>query len=256
MPDVITPVADGFAWLSTPAGLALSCLALAPLAPHVFTTRDLAFRGAGDADYARLGEVFGLAADAVVRVRQVHGDAILDVRPGLQIGNVPDADAIISTDADRAIAVRTADCVPILLGDRRRRVVAAVHAGWRGTAAGVASVVIRRLVELGIPAADLVAAVGPSIGPCCYQVDDVVRDSFGAGHGASPSWFKEDGPGRWKLDLWRAAVEQLIAAGMRPEAVHLACVCTADHPERFYSFRRRRDEGRMVAAVRLPRTDA
>lgn len=233
-------------------GQVLTSVALSALAAHVFTTRDSSFLGGVvDADYLRLARTFGVSADRVVRVKQVHGKAILEVHPGSHLTPVPDADAIISTDPDSVIAVRVADCVPVLLADRRQRAVAAVHAGWRGTAAAIVSETVRRLNVLGVPSSDLVAAVGPSIGPCCYQVDATVKDAFDAMHGRAARWFAEDAPGRWKLDLWAATVDQLEQAGVRRDQVALARLCTADAPDTFYSFRRARDLGRMVAAVRL-----
>jgi hypothetical protein len=187
----------------------------------------------------------------VVRVKQVHGKAILEVHPGSGPTPVRDADAIISTDPDRVIAVRVADCVPVLIADWRQRAVAAVHAGWRGTAAAIVPEAVKRLSALGVPSSDLVAAIGPSIGPCCYQVDATVKAAFDATHDRAERWFADDGPGKWKLDLWASTVDQLEQAGVRREQIALARLCTVDAPERFYSFRRDRDLGRMVAAVRL-----
>lgn len=253
MPETITAVSDDFRWAETPAGTVLTSVALSALAPHVFTTCDLAFRGGPiDPDYASLAAVFRVDEHQIVRVRQVHGKAILDVDPGTEVGRIPDADALISTDPNRVLAVRVADCVPVLMADRQQRVVAAVHAGWRGTVAGIAAETVKRLSERGFPPADLVAAVGPSIGPCCYQVDIVVKNAFEAVHGERTGWFTADGPGRWKLDLWMATVDQLVAAGVPREAIHVARLCTAHHAEAFHSFRRDRSEGRMVAAIRVP----
>jgi YfiH family protein len=248
-----TPDVPGFEWREGPAGPVLVCSALLPWADHAFTSRALNFRdGQASDDYARLARVFTFEAGSIVRVRQVHGRVVQVIRPGAAIPQAPEADALVSTDPGRALSVRIADCVPILMADRHRRVVAAVHAGWRGTAAGISGAAVAACEALGASSADLVAAIGPSIGPCCYQVDDRVRDRFAAEHRAAERWFAPDGPGRWRLDLWRANVDQLIEAGVPQPAVHVAALCTADHPEVCFSYRREGERtGRMVAAIRV-----
>ena len=175
----MTAAVDGhFRWVTTPVGRTLQAPALEAAASHLFTSRDVSFRGRNaEADYARLGASFDLPLSGLVFVTQVHGRALLIVKPGEEAGAV-EADAIISTDPARAIGVRVADCVPILLADSQHRAVAAVHAGWRGTCVGVAAATVEAMARLGIPPADLVAGIGPSIGPCCYQVDEAVRASF------------------------------------------------------------------------------
>jgi hypothetical protein len=252
---VATSVAGGFDWQRGPAGRVLIARELAPLAPHVFTTRELAFREHAAHDDERLARTLELQPDAIVRVKQVHGRSVVIVRPDAPIGR-PDADAIVSLDPARAVAVRVADCVPILLADRHRRVVAAVHAGWRGTCAGVTGATVDAMVEMGVSPEDLVAALGPSVGPCCYQVDDRVRTAFLGMTPDAAGWFEEDGPGHWKLDLWQANVDQLEAAGLPPRAIAVARYCTVDHPEDCFSYRAEGVRtGRMVAAIRLaPKT--
>jgi YfiH family protein len=219
----------------------------------VFTTRELEFRSRAIEDTARLAGALGLPPDHVTRVRQVHGCGIAIVRSGGGWPSTPpEADVLISVDTGRGVAVQVADCVPILLADRQHRAVSAIHAGWRGTAANVAGRAVAALDELGVPAADLVAAIGPSIGPCCYQVDARVRDAFLSGNPQADEWFDDDGPGKWKLDLRRANAAALVAAGMADTAVDVAAVCTADHLDTCFSYRREgAGTGRMVAAIRL-----
>ena len=246
-----TPVTGGFRWIDTPAGPVLQHVALAAYAAHLFSTRQLRFRGDSlDADFERVGAVFRCPGSAVVRVKQVHGRVVHLAAPDAP-PSVPEADAIVTADPLRPISVRVADCVPVLLADRRRRAVAAIHAGWRGTAAGIVMAAVERLADLGVPSADLVAAIGPSIGPCCYQVDAAVRDTFGRFHAHADGWFAKDGADHWKLDLWAANAGQLVQSGVPLESIGVARICTAHNLDVCFSHRAEgAGTGRLIAAIR------
>lgn len=251
MVEATTPV-SAFRWQAGPAGRVLVADPLSTWAAHLFTTRELAFRESVDADTRRIADALSVQPSDVVRVRQVHGRVVRMLSAGDTWAEPPAADAVISTDPTRAIAIHVADCVPILIADRERRLVAAVHAGWRGTAAGITGATLEAIHSLGVSARDLVAAVGPSIGPCCYQVDQRVRDAFLSVTPDAVPWFLEDGAGRWKLDLWAANTAALVQAGVPAEAIHVARICTADHLEDCFSYRREgAGTGRMAAVIRL-----
>jgi polyphenol oxidase len=252
----------GFRWIQVPWGVALECEPLARVAPHLFTTRgiDLAAGLDGRRDgWGRIGAALG-AAEGVLRVRQVHGAKVAVIRRGAPRPGSPEvleeADAMVSDDPGVAIAAQVADCVPILMADARLGVVAAVHAGWRGTASGIAARAVEQLGRtFGTAPGDLIAALGPSIGPCCYQVGPELLDAFReVGHTAAAldRWFVPDAGDRLRLDVGWANVDQLLAAGVPPGRVHRCGLCTASHPEAFFSYRVEGPRaGRMVGAIRM-----
>ena len=252
-------VPDTFEWTQESWGAALRCRALSPIAPHVFTTRQLGFT-APDGE-RRLAASIG--ARAVAMATQVHGRHVIVVRRGAAVpAGRPEADAFISDAPDIAVAVRAADCVPLLMADRVRGVVAAVHAGWRGTVARVAVAAVEALArEFGSHPSDLIAAIGPSIGPCCYEVGSELVDAFAAaGHERYliDRWFLAPVPPRGsreratlRLDVPGANRDQLVLAGVPEHQIHLSGLCTAMHLNVLTSYRAEREKaGRIVGAIR------
>jgi hypothetical protein len=164
----------------------------------------------------------------IVVPRQVHGIDIADAVPG----DAPRADGVVAGRPGFLVGVVTADCVPVLLVDRQRRVAAAVHAGWRGAAAGVVEAAVARL---GIPPTDVEAAVGPAIGGCCYEVGAEVAQAFRARTGEITAKAWTEANGRPHVDL-RAAIRLLLHAA-RVRNVALLGPCTACD-RRYHSYRR------------------
>lgn len=252
-----TPPAD-FHWTAEPWGPMLRCRPLDAVARHGFTSRQLMLRPgdrAGDA-WAGAAASVGCAVPRIGRVRQVHGAAVRVVRAGELDQPVPEADAAATGDPGTAVAVVAADCVPILLADATTGAVAAVHAGWRGTAANVAGATVTTLArEWKVDPASLVAAIGPSIGACCYTVGpELVTAFLQAGHPRDrvDRWFRQQGD-RLALDLWTANRELLEASGVAPANIHVAGLCTRTHREVFESFRADGDRaGRMAAIIVAP----
>ena len=187
-------VPEPFYWIDAPWGYALRCRALDPVAPHLFSTRQLELSSA--AHTAALTASVG--ASRLVQVNQVHGRAHLVVTAGQPVPDArPEADIIVSNAPDAAVAVRAADCVPVLIADRATGAVAAVHAGWRGTCAGASPAAVSALrAEFGSRPEDLVAAIGPSIGVCCYEVGPDLVDAFAAAGGAREPGAERDGTRR------------------------------------------------------------
>jgi hypothetical protein len=260
LPDVPEP----FYWIDAPWGSALRCRALDGLAPHLFSTRQLEL--SSGTDEAALAASVG--ALRLVQANQVHGRAHVVVRAGEPVSNGarPDADVFVSNAPDAAVAVRAADCVPVLIADRASGAVAAVHAGWRGTCAGAVGAAVSALrAEFGSRPEDLVAAIGPSIGVCCYEVGPELVDAFAAAgyeRYLIDRWFTSTPPPRGsrarnplRLDVAGANRDQLILAGVPEEQVHLSGLCTAMHLDVLTSYRVEKEKaGRLVAAIRCSRT--
>jgi YfiH family protein len=176
-------------------------------------------------------------------LEQVHGCAVAHA----PWEGRPEADGATATVAGFALGIETADCMPVLVVDPARRAVAAAHAGWRGTARGATREAVRALAASGSRPGDLLAALGPSIGPCCYEVGDDVRAAFGPGGAA---FFRPGPRGRAHLDLRAANRAQLLAEGIAEGHVASVEECTVCRRDLYHSYRRDgRAAGRMISFV-------
>lgn len=253
------------------------CTAIEPFAFHFFTTRQwqLGERTAESAGgWLEVASAARVGGEHFGRLQQVHGAAAVTYKKGERGpgGAVPTADIAITDDPSVAVAVQTADCLPLLLVDRQRGAVAAAHAGWRGLAAHVPAAAIGKMTAgFGTNPGDLLVAAGPAIGACCYEVGEDVRAAF-ASAGFMPAqlerWFVRAPltiagnppmrtlsatrrPGHWFFDGWSCVREQLEAAGVPPGQIFLAQLCTASHETTLCSYRRDGAvAGRMAAVIK------
>ena len=249
-------VPDSFYWTMESWGAALRCRALETVALHLFTTRQLPLTS--PAGYQELAAVLGVAQ--VATLTQVHGSTVSIVRPAANPPERPEADAFVSNAPDVAVAVRAADCVPLLMADRVTGAVAAVHAGWRGTAARAAVAALNAMErEFGTRPEHIVAAIGPCIGPCCYTVGSDLVDAFAAsGHERYliERWFSTPPPprgsrerGQLRLDVAGANRDQLVLAGVPERQIYDARLCTAMHLDVLTSYRAERENAGRIAGV-------
>lgn len=255
-------VPESFRWTPSSCGPVLTCRPLEAVTAHLFTTRELQLSAAEA--WRRVGDL--LDVSEVVTLNQVHGREVVAVsrgsrqsvdRPALQ-----DADILVTDDPDIAIGVRVADCVPLLMADRQSGAAAAVHAGWRGTAAGAAAAAVQALArEFGSKPENLVVAIGPSIGPCCYEVGTELVDAFAAaGHARHliDRWFLALPPRRGsrerpklRLDVAGANRDQLMLAGVPEGSIYACGLCTAMHLDVLTSYRAEKEKaGRMAGIIR------
>jgi YfiH family protein len=197
-------------------------------------------------------------AAAIVQVKQVHGGDAIEASDAAATSAGAGADALVGRAgrAVVAVGVRVADCVPVLVADEATGDVAAIHAGWRGVAAGIVQAGVERLAADGLRSggARLVAAIGPCIGPCCFEVGrDVAEKIARASHGAHVVAAVRDD--KAYVDLRAAVRAQLVAAGVRDARIDDVPGCTKHETGRFHSFRRDGSgSGRMLAAIATRRS--
>ncbi len=217
---------------------------------HAFTTRrstlphpdpltDPVLRG-------RVLVALGFEPDRCVELLQRHTARVVEVRAEDGGGSSGVADAAVTTSPGVVLTVRTSDCLPVLLADPQAGVVAAAHAGWRGLSSGILVRTVEAMVARGARADRITVAVGPSIGPCCYEVDVPVVEALGPWRDGA---LRPARPGHWMLDLRAVARSQLRACGVF--RISLCPACTACHAPWFFSYRRDGRVGRMEGLIAL-----
>lgn len=168
----------------------------------------------------------------MVSLKQIHSDIAWEARECS--GCIGEGDALITAEPGLLLTIRTADCIPVLIADPVRRAVAAIHAGWRGTVSGIAGKTVKKMTEsFSSDPGDLIAAIGPGIGKCCFEVGPEVAAQFAI-----------DG---MYVDLADANRRDLISEGVSRIAVGAPCTCC--QAGLFHSFRRDKAHGRMVSAI-------
>jgi len=197
-------------------------------------------------------EALGVPQGRLLTLRQIHGAEVLVYEGDTRMMTHPlPYDAVITNKKRVALGISTADCLPILMIDRSKKVIGAVHAGWRGMWRGVVQRAARTMIKVFQSSpGDILAGIGPGIGPCCYEVGTEVvslfRNSFEA-----PQEFIQEREGRIYLDLSRAAQLELTKAGVPPANIATTPFCTACREDLFFSFRRDKQAGRQLSFIML-----
>ena len=203
-----------------------------------------------------LARGFGATLDYFLTVTQVHGTDLLVIdTPNPEFSHFLklECDGIVTNQPGLMIAVCVADCVPILLHDPVKGVIAALHAGWQGTVGNIAGKGVEAMTGLfGSNPKDILAAIGPSISQCCYEVDAPVRDAFKKAGAAWDLYARESGEKKWQLDLAAANKQQLLDAGLAPGQIECEPLCVCCNQELFFSYRRDGgDTGRQAGFIML-----
>ena len=214
-------------------------------------------------NYAIAARLFGLRRADVCRTYQAHTDVVKyvgedergigTVKPKFPYG----VDGLVTAAPGLLLSVRTADCVPILLADPEAGLVGAVHAGWRGTASRIAGNAVSEMVRHGADPERILAAIGPCIGPECYEVGEDVHGAFLEGFREGDRFFRPepDKEGKYLLDLSAANRAVLLEAGLAKDRISVSGLCTKCHPEWFFSHRvSGPDRGTMSAFITVPGT--
>lgn len=248
--------AGAMAWFSTRHG---------GVSQPPYDTLNLGFHVGDDAGAVRENRTLyfntlGLPSDSPVAGAQVHGDKVEVVDQthrgrgsGSDEDTLPGVDGLLTRCRGLPLSSYYADCVPLYLVDPGNRAVGLVHAGWKGTVLRIGAKALHLMVgAFGTRPEECLAAVGPAVGPCCYQVDQEVISGLRAGFSDWRKLVQPSGSDRWQLDLPAANRQTLIDAGLKPENIIMAGLCTSCRTDLFFSYRAARGKtGRMASVIVL-----
>jgi len=219
-----------------------------------FDPRDADTKENIEKNFERVSGAFGFDTGLLVTVNQVHGSGVLLVDDTVQhLRKKIDADAVITAVPGVPIGMLTADCLPVLLFDPVNRAVAAVHAGWKGSAAGVVLKTVEAMKKnFGSRPCDLITALGPYIGPCCYTIGENVAAEFERNFGAGSVDYIQNIYGEMRLDIGMANIAQLVEAGLQRERISMEAACTSCNNGLFFSYRKESGvTGRQLSFIML-----
>jgi hypothetical protein len=193
----------------------------------------------------RIARAFGFHTENLILLNQVHQDRILVLKESPPVlPSLLEYDASITNAPNTFLGIKTADCLPIMLIDSKKKVIAAIHAGRQGTALRITTQVLRMMkAEFGCSPRDVLVALGPSIGACCYEIDERVF---------KPDWnpfATPTGPGKWKVDLVQINVAHMKSEGIEETQVFWVNLCTRCHHDLFFSHRKEIRTGRQLSFI-------
>lgn len=204
-------------------------------------------------NYRLLAEDLGIYLDRTVLAKQTHTKNIrivteADAGKGIvRDSDIEDTDGLVCNIPNMALVVFSADCIPILMYDRKSRAVAAVHSGWRGTVQRIGSAAVEAMEEnFGSRPSDIIAAIGPGIGPCCFEFGEDAQNYF------DRKYLTEREGGKFLVNIWEMNRDILIESGLQTQNIDLSGVCTVCNSDKYYSYRTHKDKtGRQAAVIML-----
>lgn len=207
-------------------------------------------------NFRRISEALGIEANNLVFSKQVHGASVFEADYAHRGIGMPGGEGLEGYDAlvtdKRGVALATfhADCVPVFLFDPPKRAIALAHSGWRGTVKEISGAAVRKMESLyGCDPETILAAIGPSIGQCCFEVGVEVGEEFVHNLRWSLPFMRKNGTGKWNIDLWGIVRTTLVKSGIKEENICVSGICTKCRNDLFYSYRRDGGKTGSMAAI-------